>query len=177
MYTIIIIQVGWRKQNISLGRYDVNSADVCWHFCQHSICLSSFHFAAFAFSAQISFHLFHQKGDIWNCSNFSEKIFTQEDHSWKHERLIYQFYSFNTLKLWNCNGRAEEQKWHTWSASHPQTCILRSDQERWLFKWSAWNIWFCRCQTLSAIFCNLIWCENTKHCQTKASHAWKNEKI
>ena len=144
MYTIIIIQVGWRKQNISLGRYDVNSADVCWHFCQHSICLSSFYFAAFAFSAQISFHLLHEKGDIYE---ISLKRFLRKKTI--HESMKGWYISFIASIYWSSKTVIGELKSKSDTLElqvTPKTCILRSDQARWLFKWSAWNIWFCRCR-------------------------------
>ena len=144
MYTIIIIQVGWRKQNISLGRYDVNSADVCWHFCQHSICLSSFYFAAFAFSAQISFHLLHEKGDIYE---ISLKRFLRKKTI--HESMKGWYISFIASIYWSSKNVIGELKSKSDTLElqvTPKTCILRSDQARWLFKWSAWNIWFCRCR-------------------------------
>ena len=147
MYTIIIIQVGWRKQNISLGRYDVNSADVCWHFCQHSICLSSFYFAAFAFSAQISFHLLHEKGDIYEIVPISPKRFLRKKTI--HESMKGWYISFIASIYWSSKTVIGELKSKSDTLElqvTPKTCILRSDQARWLFKWSAWNIWFCRCR-------------------------------
>ena len=147
MYTIIIIQVGWRKQNISLGRYDVNSADVCWHFCQHSICLSSFYFAAFAFSAQISFHLLHEKGDIYEIVPISPKRFLRKKTI--HESMKGWYISFIASIYWSSKNVIGELKSKSDTLDlqvTPKTCILRSDQARWLFKWSAWNIWFCRCR-------------------------------
>ena len=83
---------------------------------------------------------------IWNCSNFTKKGLRKKTI---HESMKGWYISFIASIYWSSKTVIGELKSKSDTLDlqvTPKTCILRSDQARWLFKWSAWNIWFCRCQ-------------------------------
>ena len=141
MYTIIIIQVGWRKQSLS---------GVIWRqFCRCLLTfLSTQHLPVFILFCSICifcpdfFSSLPSKRRYMKLFQFRWKDFYARRpfmKAWEADLSIY--WSSKTV-IGELKSKSDTLDLQVTS----KTCILRSDQARWLFKWSAWNIWFCRCQ-------------------------------
>ena len=138
---------GWMKKAVSLWGdmtsilqmfvdISVNTAFACLHFI-----LQHLHFLPrFLFISSI-------KKEIYEIVPVSMKRFLRKKTI--HESMRGWYISFIASIHWSSKTVIGELKSKSDTLDlqvTPQTCILRSDQARWLFKWSAWNIRFCRCQ-------------------------------